>query len=278
MKTGQAVPQPDGAVFLPGQIPGISQIAQFVVPQRLPRLLGLLEIPGGQFRILGRSVQQVRGIDRHADSAQLPAPEADRQAFLQQRLRPGPFPGVQIGGRQPQGHLRPIQGILLRIEGQPRLPQVDRVLADVECLVVRIRHGAADQAFQMPVSRDPRLFQRFLEGDDGLVILVPIVGDQPPMVPEPSLRRGIPLRGEPGQGGFQQFRIDGIDAGLIEPDDRVQGRIRLSPLGFAPTAANQQQKQEDQDRDPGFHRVLSLAREHSNQHLGAAPDMGPRRK
>ena len=93
-------------------------------------------------------------------------------------------------------------------------------------------------------------------GNDGLVVLAPVEGNQPPVKPEPSSCRGISLRREVGQGRRQQFRVDGIGAGLIQPNHRVQRVIRPPPRGFATAAADDRKKQQGQDGDPGFHRVL----------------------
>ena len=142
--TGQAVPKPDGAVLLPGQIQGISPVAQLFIAHGEAGLFRFPETAQSELRIPGRRIQQVRGIDALPDSKQGAVPVADRQAFLKQPLRLGPFPGIHVGGGEPQGHLRPIQGIRFCIESLPSLPQIDGIFPDIVRKVVRIRHDAAN--------------------------------------------------------------------------------------------------------------------------------------
>ena len=193
MDPGQAVPDAVGQVLTACQIQGVSPVTLLLITEGESRFFRNLEIADGQRRISGRRIQLVGSADIHAWAQEDPVPGADRHDLLQQRARLVPFPGIHERADQPKGRLRPVQGIFLRVEGLPGLPHVDRILPDIEGPGIGIGHGPADQALQVPVARNPGLLQRLLIGDDRLVILSPIVGDQSPVIPKPSFCGSIPF-------------------------------------------------------------------------------------
>ena len=212
MPDGQAVPELERPVFLSGQIQRIPPVTQVVVAQRETCLHRIFEAMAGSDRIPVRSIQLIKGIEVHADAVQRRIPGTDGHDILQQPVRFRPFPGIHIGRNQPERHLGPEQGVFPGLESLPSLAQIQRIFTDVIGPVIGIRHGAAHQAFQVPVPGDPRLFQRFLEGDDRLVIFPVVISIPPPMEPKPAFRGRIPFFREIGKGRGQQAGVEGIRA------------------------------------------------------------------
>ena len=238
----QAVPETERPVFLAGQVQGISPVAKPVVVLREPGGRHRLEAAGGERRIAGRGGQLVGRVDVHSVTDQGAVPQADRKDLLQQPVRLVPLPGVHVGADQAERRFRPVQ------------------VADVVGPVVHIGHGAADEALQVAVPHGPRMQQRPFERYDRLVILSPVIRDQSPLIPEPGVGGGIPLRREIGQGRGEQVGIDSVGAGLIQPDDRVQGLVGPALQRIPALAADQHEKQAAEKRDLGFHCVLSLGK------------------